>query len=231
MNKEALNILRRCAAEFEIELSDRQVSLFNVFAEELKKWNRKINLTAIKDDREIVIKHFADSLSLLANLKKTGTLLDIGSGGGFPVIPLKIVLPHLSVVSVDAVEKKVLFQRHAVRLLQLENFSALHTRAEELKENYASHFDYVVSRAFSDLPHFATLAMPLLKDSGQIVAMKGREGKDEAAAAEKQFAELRLKVADCIHLRLPISGDDRYLVVIKKIDAENAGLNIQQIIF
>jgi 16S rRNA (guanine527-N7)-methyltransferase len=103
MNKEALDTLRRCAAEFDIELTDRQVNLFNIFAEELKKWNRKINLTAIKDDREIVIKHFADSFSLLGILKKTGTLLDIGSGGGFPAIPLKIVLPHLSVVSVDAV--------------------------------------------------------------------------------------------------------------------------------
>jgi 16S rRNA (guanine527-N7)-methyltransferase len=223
MNKEALNTLRRCAAEFQIELSDRQVSYFNVFAEELKKWNRKINLTAIKDDHEIVIKHFADSLSLLGTLNKNGTLLDIGSGGGFPAIPLKIVLPHLSIVSVDAVEKKILFQRHAVRLLQLENFSALHARAEELKKNYASQFDYVVSRAFSDLPHFVTLALPLLKDSGQIIAMKGREGSDEASAVEKQFAELGVKVADCIHLRLPISGDDRYLVVLKKIDAENAG--------
>ncbi len=223
MNKEALDTLRRCAAEFEIELTDRQISLFNIFAEELKKWNRKINLTAIKHDREIVIKHFADSLTLLGSINKTGTLLDIGSGGGFPAIPLKIMLPHLSVVSVDAVEKKILFQRHAVRLLQLENFSALHARVEELEENLTSQFDYVVSRAFSDLPHFVTLALPLLKDSGQIIAMKGREGREEAAAAEKQFAELGVIVADCIHLTLPLSGDDRYLVIMKKNDAEDAG--------
>ena len=170
-----------------------------------------------------MIKHFADSLSLLGSLKKSGTLLDIGSGGGFPAIPLKIMLPHLSVVSVDAVEKKILFQRHAGRLLQLENFAALHARAEELIESYASQFDYVVSRAFSDLPHFVSLALPLLKETGQIIAMKGRDGREEAAAAEKQFAELGVKVADCIHLRLPVSGDDRYLVVMKKIDAENAG--------
>lgn len=220
MNKEALDTLRHCAAEFEIKLTDRQVSCFNVFAEELKKWNRKINLTAIKDDHEIVLKHFADSLSLLGTLNKTGTLLDIGSGGGFPAIPLKIMLPHLSVISVDAVEKKILFQRHAVRLLQLENFTALHARAEELKENFASQFDYVLSRAFSDLPHFVTLALPLLKDSGQIIAMKGREGRVEAAGAKKHFAEIGVKVADCIHLKLPVSGDDRYLVIVKKNVAE-----------
>jgi len=223
MNKDALDIFRRCADEFKIELTDKQTGLFIAFSEELKKWNRKINLTAIKDDRDIVIKHFADSLSLLGTLNTAGTLLDIGSGGGFPAIPLKIMLPHMSVLSVDAVEKKVLFQRHAARLLKLDNFTALHVRAEELIENYASQFDYVVSRAFSDLPHFVTLALPLLKDSGQIIAMKGRDGREEAAAAGKQFAGLGVKVADCIHLKLPISGDDRYLVVIKKITTETAG--------
>jgi len=83
MNKEALELLRQCAEEFEIELTASQLDLFDLFAEELKKWNRKINLTAIKNDHEIVIKHFADSLSLLGCCTKTGTLLDIGSGGGF----------------------------------------------------------------------------------------------------------------------------------------------------
>ncbi|MDD2335843.1 MAG: 16S rRNA (guanine(527)-N(7))-methyltransferase RsmG [Geobacteraceae bacterium] len=222
MNKDSLEILRRCADAFEIKMTAREISLFDVFAEELKKWNRKINLTAIKNDQEIVIKHFADSLSLLVTLNKSGTLLDIGSGGGFPAIPLKIMLPHVSVVSVDAVEKKVLFQRHAVRLLQLENFSALHVRAEELRESNKSQFDYVVSRAFSDLPHFVSLALPLLKDSGRIIAMKGRGGREETAAAEKQFDELGVEVVDCIQLKLPVSGDDRYLVVMKKIAAKNA---------
>jgi len=221
MTKDALELLHRCAEELGIELTAREVGLFDDFAEELKKWNRKINLTAIKDDRDIVIKHFADSLSLLASLKKNGTLLDIGSGGGFPAIPLKIMLDNLTVVSVDAVEKKILFQRHAARVLQLQEFSALHARAEGLVKSHASMFDSIVSRAFSDLPFFVSLAMPLLKNSGQIIAMKGREGRDEAVAAEQQLAELGAEVVDCIHLKLPVSGAERILVVMEKITAKD----------
>jgi 16S rRNA (guanine527-N7)-methyltransferase len=216
MKKEALELLRTCATSFAIELSAQELGLFDLFAEELKKWNRKINLTAIKDDREIVIKHFADSLSLLGCLKKTGKLLDIGSGGGFPAIPLKILLPELPVVSVDAVEKKILFQRHAARVLQLQEFTALHARVEDLPKSYAAQFDTIVSRAFADLPLFITLALPLLKPTGQIIAMKGREGREEALAAEKSLAGLGAKIVDCIHLRLPSSGAERFLVVVEK---------------
>lgn len=217
MNKEALELLVSCTAEFGVELTTKEIDLFNAFAEELKKWNRKINLTAIKDDREIVIKHFADSLSLLGRRKMSGTLLDIGSGGGFPAIPLKIMIPHLSVVSVDAVEKKVLFQRHAARVLQLQDFTALHLRAEELAKSHDSRFDSIVSRAFSDLPFFVSLALPLLKNSGQIIAMKGREGREEAVAAEKQLDDLGAKVVDCLHLKLPVCGAERFLVVVEKL--------------
>ncbi len=148
MTKDALELLYRCAEELGIEMTVREVGLFDAFAEELKKWNRKINLTAIKDDRDIVIKHFADSLSLLGSIQKNGTLLDIGSGGGFPAIPLKIMLHDLTVVSVDAVEKKILFQRHAARVLQLQNFSALHARVEEMVESHDSMFDLIVSTGF-----------------------------------------------------------------------------------
>jgi len=216
MNKEALDLLQRCASDFAVALNVQEQKLFDVFAEELKKWNRKINLTAIKNDREIVIKHFADSMSLVGHLPEKGKLLDIGSGGGFPAIPLKILFPNLTVFSVDAVEKKILFQRHASRLLQLNDFTALHARVEDLIQSHASQFDIIVSRAFSDLPLFVGLSLPLLKGDGQIIAMKGREGREEADAAEKQLAELGARVVDCIHLRLPVSGDERFLVVLKK---------------
>lgn len=216
MNKEAVELLYSCAHAFAIELSAQELDSFNLFAEELKKWNRKINLTAIKDDREIVIKHFTDSMSLLSCLKKTGKLLDIGSGGGFPAIPLKILLPELPVVSVDAVEKKILFQRHAARMLRLQEFTALHARVEALVETFAAQFDTIVSRAFADLPLFIGLALPFLKPTGQIIAMKGREGRDEALAAEKVLAGLGVTVVDCVHLRLPSSGAERYLVILEK---------------
>jgi 16S rRNA (guanine527-N7)-methyltransferase len=223
MNRDASELLRRCAMELGIELAADELEKFSCFADELKKWNKKINLTALRDDRDIAIKHFADSLTLLGTVKKKGSLLDLGSGGGFPAIPLKIMLPGLSVVSVDAVEKKILFQRQAARILHLHEYTALHARAEELAKSYASHFDYVVSRAFSELPYFVSLALPLLKHNGRIVAMKGREGKDEAVAAKGQLSDLGAKVIECIPLKLPVAQDDRYLIVMGKICVGNAG--------
>jgi len=227
MNRDAVELLRRCAMELGIELAANELGQFGCFADELKKWNKKINLTAIRDDRDIAMKHFADSLTLLGIINKTGSLLDLGSGGGFPAIPLKIMLPNLSVVSVDAVEKKILFQRQAARLLHLHEFTALHARGEELAKSYASHFDCVVSRAFSDLPYFVFLALPLLKNDGHIIAMKGREGRDEAVAAKGQLSDLGAKVIECIHIKLPVANDDRYLVVMGKIGAGSSGENIQ----
>jgi len=216
MNREDSELLRQCADELGIKLDSNALGRFGLFAAELKKWNRKINLTSIRDDRDIVVKHFADSLTLIGVIGKAESLLDIGSGGGFPAIPLKILLPSLSVVSVDSVEKKILFQRHAARILNLHDFNAIHARAEELVEKYPSRFDCIVSRAFSDLPYFASLALPLIQDTGLILAMKGKEGREEADGARERLADLGAMVNDCIHLKLPVSGDERYLIVLKK---------------
>jgi 16S rRNA (guanine527-N7)-methyltransferase len=221
MNERIKELLLECTCQMRLELTSPQVEKFVVFANELEKWNRKTNLTAIAGDRDIVVKHFADSLVLMKIVGETGNLLDIGSGGGFPSIPLKIVLPMLSAVSVDAVEKKILFQRHVARLLQLENFIAVHARCEDLSREYAGKFDCVVSRAFSDIAKFATLASPLLKANGLLVAMKGKRGGDEAALAASKLAELGVNVADVMNLVLPITGDPRSLVIMKKLPQSN----------
>jgi 16S rRNA (guanine527-N7)-methyltransferase len=154
MTSEGRDLLRTCAAELSIALGPEQLSAFASLYTELQKWNRKINLTAIRDERNIVLKHFIDSLTLLGLLDGVHAVLDLGSGGGFPILPLKIMVPELAAVSVDAVEKKILFQRHAARLLGLREFSALHVRGEHLKQDFADSFDCVVSRAF---PTLATL--------------------------------------------------------------------------
>ena len=226
MNRDALELLLRCTEELGLSLDSNQLEHFGVFADELKKWNRKINLTAIRDDRDIIVKHFADSLTLIGILKETGSLLDLGSGGGFPAIPLKIMLPRLSVVSVDAVEKKILFQRHAARLLKLHDFTALHARGEDLVKNHDVRFDYIVSRAFSDLPCFVSLALPLLKGSGRIIAMKGKGGEGDAAAASRALADLGVRILHCIPRKLPVTGDDRYLVVMGTKGSEDATADI-----
>ena len=213
----AKELLKKGAEELGIGLTDAQLNSLNLFAEELKKWNRKINLTAITDDEGIAVKHLVDSLSLLKVVRGPGRLLDIGSGGGFPCIPVKIVQPDLDIVSVDAVVKKVSFQKQAVRLLNLTTFTAMHVRAETLAEQYAESFDWVVSRAFSDIPSFVAMALPVLKQEGRIVAMKGRNAAEEIAAAEGDLAKLGARVESVQEFQLPCSGDARSLVIIAKV--------------
>ncbi len=218
MSESIEDLLLTCATELGLALDAEKLEKFAAFAGELIKWNRKINLTAITNERDIVVKHFADSLVLLKFIEGAGSLLDIGSGGGFPSVPLKIMLPMLSVVSVDAVEKKILFQRHVARFLSLEDFSAVHARCEELRWEYAEHFDWIVSRAFSDIATFAGMVAPLLKRNGRIIAMKGKRGGDEAISAVPRLAEIGVVVAEFIELKLPVTGEPRSLVIMKKID-------------
>jgi 16S rRNA (guanine527-N7)-methyltransferase len=216
VNDRAKDILIRGGAELGVEPSPAELGRFYRFAAELKKWSRKINLTAIHADEEIAVKHLLDSLSLLKVVGRKGHLLDVGSGAGFPAIPLKIVCHDLHVTSVDAVEKKVIFQRHAARLLGLHDFTVLHARGEELAAHHAGCFDWVVSRAFSDIPTFVRIALPLIRDNGKIVAMKGRGGREEAHLVSSSLAGLGVKVAEVIEFRLPVSGDARSLIVLAR---------------
>ena len=216
MSRRWQEVLSSGAAKLGAPLDSAQIACFSLFVDELKRWNRRINLTAITSDQEIVVKHLLDSLTLTGVLPKTGRLLDIGSGGGFPAIPLAIVLPGLSVVSVDAVGKKITFQRHICRLLSLTNLDALHVRAEELTEKEQFGFDWIVSRAFSSIPLFARLALPLLKPEGTIVAMKGREGKGESVAAAGDLADMGLRVEAVNRLELPGDNATRTLVLIRR---------------
>jgi 16S rRNA (guanine527-N7)-methyltransferase len=216
MNQHAKNLLVSGAKELGVDLSGDQIARLDLYAEELKKWNRKINLTAITDDEGIAVKHFVDSLSLMKVVQGSGRLLDIGSGAGFPCIPVKIVLPDLEMVSVDAVVKKISFQKQAVRLLNLVQFTATHVRAETLEETYPEYFDWVVSRAFSDIPSFVSMALPLLKSDGRIVAMKGRNAAEEVVAAEDALAKMGVRVESIENFSLPGAGDARSLVVVVK---------------
>ncbi len=211
------DLLALGASELGIYLSVEKMDKFTVLANELKKWNKKINLTSITGDSEIAIKHFADSLTLLKIIGGEGRIMDIGSGAGFPSIPVKIASPRLSIVSADAAEKKILFQRHVARILGLDNFYPVHGRCEEMTSQYAESFDWVVSRALSDIAAFAKLALPFLRSGGRIIAMKGKRGGDEAAFAGAALAEAGVTVVDILDIKLPVTGDRRSLVVMKKI--------------
>jgi len=183
---------------------------------ELLRWNRSHNLTAITDPDEVREKHLVDSLTLLPLLGTARRLLDLGAGAGFPALPLKIAQPELDIVSVDAVGKKIAFQRHVARTLQLAGFTAVHGRAEELSANLLSDggFDLVTARALGSLPLLATLAKPYLAPGGRLLAMKGAEGEGELRAAQEELATLGFSCTAQHRLRLPVSGAERYLLVL-----------------
>lgn len=187
-------------------------------ATELLRWNRTHNLTAITALSEVREKHLLDSLTLLPQLGAARRLLDLGSGAGFPGLPLKIVRPDLDIVSVDAVGKKIAFQRHVARTLQLAGFTAVHGRAEDLPGTplCGTGFDLVTARALGSLPMLARLAMPCLAAGGRLVAMKGAEGAGELAEAQEELAALGLICVGQHHLRLPVSRAERWLLVLQK---------------
>lgn len=188
------------------------------FLDELQRWNRQINLTAITDRQESIEKHLLDSLSVLPLLDGEGKVLDLGSGAGLPGIPLKIASPKLQFWSVDAVQKKIAFQRQVARLLALRDFNPVHARVEMLAQQkpWLERFDVVVARAVASLPNLVQWAMPLLGPSGRLIAMKGPEGESELAAAQESLRALRVRSVELRQLRLPGSGAERHLLVFAR---------------
>ena len=222
----------------ELEIRPEAVPLLERLAEELLRWNRSRNLTAITERDAVLEKHLVDSLTLLPFALQARRLLDIGSGAGFPALPLKIVCPELAVVSVDAVGKKIDFQRHIVRLLKLQNFAALHGRIEPLQEqaNYRAGFDLVTARALCGLADLLALAEPFLASGGRLVAMKGPEGHQEFAALRDRRGAIQHKRKLFIsgesnrqrvgsqHIFHPKGGSDRR-AGIRSGHADHAGFN------
>ncbi len=215
MNPGERKLFRDGAGELGIELHETDIERFSALAEELLRWNSRVNLTALTRVTDIIAKHFLDSLTLLPWLPFGVNLLDIGSGGGFPSIPLKIVRPDLEVVSVESVQKKILFQRHVARMLGLDRFTPIHARAEELVASHDQRFDFVVVRAVADLPCLVRLGMPLLTESGRLIAMKGKQGREEVALAEAELSILGVVVEEIREFRLPGSGDERIVIKLK----------------
>jgi 16S rRNA (guanine527-N7)-methyltransferase len=158
-----------------VEVDQKQAHLFAIHAGELIKWNTKINLTTITDPVDVAIKHFLDSIAPARHIPPEVTLLDIGSGGGFPGIPLKITLPSVSMTLIDGSRKKISFLKHIIRTLQLQNVDARQIRAEDLvqKTQPPPSFDVIISRALSSLENYVRLALPLLAEEGIVIALKG----------------------------------------------------------
>ncbi len=208
---------------FGVHLTGRQVAALLTFEKELLAWNQKFNLTAIRDSDGIRIKHFLDSLSCVLAWKDRPPerLIDVGTGAGFPGIPLKILYPAMHLTLVESVGKKAAFCRHAVGVLKLEAVEVITGRAEELGQLPAQResYDWAVARAVAALPVLAEYLLPLVRVGGKMLAQKGHSGPAEAQNAELALKLLGGRMRQLLPVTLPGIAEERYLVVVDKVAA------------
>lgn len=203
------------------------MAAFKIYEEALLEWNQKFNLTAIRDPEGIRTKHFLDSLTCMLAWRDRppGRLIDIGTGAGFPGIPLKIMMPNMHLTLVESVGKKLDFCCHVVKLLGLENVKCVQARAEELglSRDYREKYDWAVARAVANLPVLAEYLLPLVKVGGGMLAQKGETGPAEAHKAERAIHVLGGRIKQLIPVLLPGVTEERFLVVIDKISTTPPG--------
>ena len=209
--------LIECANQVGVELDNMAVDRFDLMAQRLERWNAHTNLTAITEPDEVVVKHFADSLTVFnaVEFPQAARVADVGCGAGFPGLPLLFVRPDLELTFIDSVGKKLNFVRETLKYEGLFG-EILHGRAEEFgqKTDLRESFDVVVSRAVAVLNELCEYCLPLVKVGGVFVAMKGAE--DETALAANAIEKLGGELERVVPIELP-NGDKRRLVVIKKI--------------
>lgn len=210
-----------------IQLNSRQLAAFKKYEEVLLEWNQKHNLTAIRESEGIRTKHFLDSLTCMLAWRERAPerLIDIGTGAGFPGIPLKIILPRLKLTLVESVGKKLDFCKHVVELLDLENVNCLQARAEELglAREHREKYDWAVARAVANLPVLAEYLLPLVKVGGGMLAQKGETGPAEAHKADHAIHVLGGRIKQLIPVLLPGVSEERFLVVVDKVSTTPPG--------
>lgn len=216
-----LTVLENGLSELGLEINENQKECFIKYYEFLIEKNRVMNLTGITEFNEVLTKHFLDSLACVKalNLNEIKSMIDIGTGAGFPGIPLKIVFPDIETCLLDSLNKRVNFLKETFALLGLNNITAIHGRAEEYakQKNYRENFDLCVSRAVSNLATLSEYCLPYVKQGGVFVSYKSGAVREETAQAEKAIEILGGKIKDIIYFSLPDSDIQRSLVVIEKI--------------
>ena len=220
MDKEKQNYIKEAFQKIQIELTERQIGQFEQYYEYLVKKNEVMNLTAITEFSEVVQKHFVDSLMIRELLEpKSGEYwLDLGTGAGFPGIPLKIVYPELKLVLLDSLNKRVKFLQEVIELLGLKEITAVHGRAEEMarKPEYREQFDCCVSRAVANLASLSEYCLPFVRLDGCFVPYKSEKIQEEIKGAEKAVQVLGGRIEEQKELYLPDSDIYRCLLLIRK---------------
>ena len=218
-----LTILEEGCRELGITLDEIQKKQFTDFYEYLVEKNKVMNLTGITEFQEVLVKHFLDSLACVkaVDMSKVNRIMDIGTGAGFPGVPLKIAFPHLEACLLDSLKKRVNFLEETFQMLKLENITVIHGRAEEYAKNkqYRETYDLCVSRAVSNLATLSEYCLPYVKTGGYFISYKSGTVQEEAEQAQKAVKILGGKIQDVVYFQLPDSEIQRSLVVIEKIKA------------
>lgn len=230
-----MELLREGADDLGLTLSPKHLKMFERYYHELKKWNDRFNLTAITGYQEVQVKHFLDSLSCFLAFPggTVGPLpnriplqldrrhircMDVGSGGGFPGLALKVLAPDIRMTLVDSTRKKVGFIRHMIEVLELEDAEAIHARAEELGQapQHREQYDIVLARAVAHLPILCEYCLPLCRVGGRMIALKGQEAHEEAEASQEALDVLGGTLVEIKSVTLPILGSGHHLIAIDK---------------
>lgn len=212
-------ILNDKCQKIHIKLREEQIKKFYTYMNLLLEWNEKMNLTAITEPNEVILKHFIDSLTISKYIEDDPTVIDMGTGAGFPGIPLKIVREDINITLVDSLNKRIKFLDEVIDKLDLQNIETVHARAEEFGRGvkYREKFDYATSRALANLSILAEYLIPLVKIKGKVISMKGSTVDEEIENSRKAINVLGGKISGIDEFDLPDSDIKRNIIIIEKI--------------
>ncbi|MFL0250105.1 16S rRNA (guanine(527)-N(7))-methyltransferase RsmG [Clostridium neuense] len=204
-----------------LQINEEKYSKFVKYKDLMKEWNEKVNLTAITDDREIIIKHFVDSIKAFEfkELNNSVKIIDVGTGAGLPGIPIKIINDSAEVLLLDSLQKRINFLNEVITQLNLNGIKTIHGRAEDLGAdlNYREKFDIAISRAVANMAVLTEFCLPFVKKNGYFIALKGPAVQEELSEAKKAISLLGGKIEDVIQVNFKDSDLKHNLVIVKKI--------------
>jgi len=212
-------MLLQKSSEIRIKINNEQIKKFYKYMELLIGWNKKVNLTAITDPEEIIVKHFIDSLTIQEHISSEDNVIDIGTGAGFPGIPLKILKPASQITLLDSLNKRIKFLEEVINKLELKDIKGIHGRAEELgrDKRYREKYSVATSRAVASLNGLLEYMSPFVKVGGKLICMKGPKLNEELEGSKKAIKLLGLEVKEIEKINLPGTNMDRNILIIEKI--------------
>lgn len=205
--------------KIQLNVNDEVLNKFWAYMTNLLEWNEKINLTAITEEDDIILKHFIDSLTILEYIPEKSNVIDVGTGAGFPGIPLKIVREDINMTLMDSLNKRITFLNEVINKLGLKKINAIHSRAEELAKmpEHREKYDIAVSRAVANLSTLSEYMIPFVKVGGKCICMKGSNIEEELKTAKNAIKELGGEIEKVINFKLPDSDNERNIIIIKKV--------------